>query len=565
MPDLFDSLLKQDIGHLRIIAEFWGLELDSKNADAAREKLTVSLLEPNLLTELIGSLSSEADSAITALVNAGGRIPWPTFTRKYGDIREAGAGRRDREKPHLKPASASEVLFYRGLLARAFFDTEKGPQEFAYIPDDLLALIKNVGATHASPLQKNEPLGRPASPGEKGREILAGDFILDDATTLLAALRMGKTLESDSELSDLQERAPALQNLFTTAKLVNQNIPQTDAVKNFLESPRKDALKMLQDSWAESESFNELKLMPSLVCEGEWTNQPHETREFLLNLLDAIPEGIWWSLNAFVRDVKQKYADFQRPAGDYDSWFIKRTPDGQYLRGFEHWDDVDGALVKYFITTILHWLGQVDLGFAEGSSQPTAFRISNLESRIPNIEDKKLHVSSQGKITAPRFTPRVVRYQLARFCEWEDDDGRVAAGSRYLPSGLLDHQRRIETNRDEYRYHITTNSLTKAKEQGLKAEHLLTLLAKHSDAGIPPTLVKALKRWEVNGTEARVQTQVILKVSRPEILEEMRKSKAAKYLGEVLSPTTVIVKSGAIQKVTDALTELGLLTEVVTD
>ncbi|HZM23073.1 MAG TPA: hypothetical protein VFC02_15090, partial [Anaerolineales bacterium] len=98
-----------------------------------------------------------------------------------------------------------------------------------------------------------------------------------------------------------------------------------------------------------------------------------------------------------------------------------------------------------------------------------------------------------------------------------------------------------------------------------KAEHLLSLLAKHSDAGIPPTLIKALKRWEVNGTEARVQTQVILKVSRPEILDEMRKSKAGKFLGEVLSPTSVIVKSGAIQNVMAALTELGLLTEVLQD
>lgn len=141
MPDLFDSLLKQDIGHLRIIAEFWGLELDSKNADAAREKLTVSLLDPKLLAELTDTLPPEADSAITYLVNVGGRIPWPTFTRKFGDIREAGAGKRDREKLHLKPASAAEVLYYRGMLARAFFDTEKGPQEFAYIPDDLLSLL----------------------------------------------------------------------------------------------------------------------------------------------------------------------------------------------------------------------------------------------------------------------------------------------------------------------------------------------------------------------------------------------------------------------------------------
>ena len=79
-----------------------------------------------------------------------------------------------------------------------------------------------------------------------------------------------------------------------------------------------EALALLQNAWIESETFNELRLMPGIVCEGEWKNQPQETREFLLNLLDAIPEGKWWSLNAFVRDIKQKYADFQRPAGDYD-------------------------------------------------------------------------------------------------------------------------------------------------------------------------------------------------------------------------------------------------------
>jgi hypothetical protein len=131
----------------------------------------------------------------------------------------------------------------------------------------------------------------------------------------------------------------------------------------------------------------------------------------------------------------------------------------------------------------------------------------------------------------------VVRYQVSRFCEWD------------------------EPKEDVYRYRISTNSLSQAKEQGLKVEHLLALLAKHSDAGVPPSLVKALKRWEVNGTEARVQSQVILKVSKPEVLEEMRKSRAAKFLGEVLSPTTVVVKGGAVQKVMEALMELGIVGE----
>lgn len=532
MPDLFESLLKQDFGHLRIIAELWGIELDSTGENAAREELTISLLEPQLLAELIDTLPPEADSAITELVNSGGRIPWPTFTRRYGEIREAGAGKRDREKLYLQPASVTETLYYRGLLARAFFETKKGPQEFAYIPDDLLALLDR-DEHEVAEAEPVETLGRAASPGERGQEIPASDAILDDATTLLAALRLG--------IDPPETRIPVevLRALLQSANLIKGAVPQPEPVKAFLESPRPDALRMLQSAWLESEAFNELRLMSGILCEGEWKNQPQETREFLLNLLDALPEGKWWSINAFIRDVKQKYADFQRPAGDYDSWFIKRASDGLFLRGFSNWDLVDGALVRFFITNILHWLGQVDLCTAETSGEVTSFRVTN--SPVTAKEDKKIHISSQGLISVPPLAPRAVRYQVSRFCDWE------------------------EIKNDVYRYRISTSSLARAREQGLKAEHLLALLARASDAGIPPSIAKALKRWEVNGTEARVQTQVILKVSKPEILEEMRKSKAAKFLGEVLSPTTVIVKGGAVQKVMEALTELGLLAEIADD
>jgi hypothetical protein len=256
-----------------------------------------------------------------------------------------------------------------------------------------------------------------------------------------------------------REQTPALQSLLTTAKLIKKNTVQAEAVKAFLEAPRKDALKILQDAWTESISFNELKLMPDIVCEGEWTNQPQETREFLLNLIDAIPEGKWWSLNSFVRDIKQKYADFQRPASDYDSWFIKRESDGQYLRGFSYWDQVDGALIKYFITNILHWLGQVDLSIAEGATEATSFRVrSNAEGQKSDVrpstfdEKGKISVSSNGKISVERLAPRVVRYQIARFCEWGEEKA------------------------DEFKYQITAESLKHAKEQGLKAEQLLALL-----------------------------------------------------------------------------------------
>ena len=92
---------------------------------------------------------------------------------------------------------------------------------------------------------------------------------------------------------------------------------------------------------------------------------------------------------------------------------------------------------------------------------------------------------------------------------------------------------------------------------------LLSLLAKNAAAEIPPAFVRSLKRWETNGTEARVEVQTILRLSRPEVLEELRKSRAGRFLGESLGPVTVVVKPGAQARVLAALAELGLLAEAV--
>ena len=119
----------------------------------------------------------------------------------------------------------------------------------------------------------------------------------------------------------------------------------------------------------------------------------------------------------------------------------------------------------------------------------------------------------------------------------------------------------MEPRSDEHRYLITPTSLERARGQSLNPEQLLPLLAKHSQSGIPPTLVKALKRWGAHGTEARLERQVILKVSSPEVLKGLRKSKAARFLGEALGPTAVIVNTGAQSKVLAALAELGYLAE----
>lgn len=541
MPTLEQSLQRADIGHLRIIAELWGLELESTGVESVLEELCASLLDLETVSETLEVLPADARSALNELAAADGKIEWTIFTRKYGEIREMGSGKRDRERPHLKPVSIAEVLYYRGLIAKAFFDTEKGAQEFAYIPEDLLEIIGGEGhdedAAAITPKRgrsQNEPLGRPATPIEKAFEIPATDHILDNATTYLAVLRIG------DEKSTLHLK-PDLQKLLETAGLIKDKGLHPEAVKKFLEVPRAEALEMLYNAWLDSTTFDELRLIPGIVCEGEWKNQPQVTRDFLTNLISDIPQGKWWSIPAFVKAVKEKYPDFQRPAGDYDSWFIRRESDGTYLRGFAYWDSVDGALVKYVIQT-LHWLGQADLASPEEDKEATAFRPAHGGAGDGSgSKDNKIITTSTGRITVPRLFSRAVRYQLARFSEWDEPRG------------------------DEYFYRISAESLKRASEQGLKAEQLLAMLVKYTNGSVPPALVKALKRWDANGSEARVESLHVLRVSRPEIMEEMRKSKAGKFLGELLSPTAVVVKSGAIHKVLAELAELGVLAEVISD
>lgn len=613
MPALAQTLPANDLGFLRIVASLWGIELNAPTPAEAALELAEAMLDAELMEEVIAALPDPAREALQTLFGASGRLPWVQFARRFGDIREMGPGKRDREQPHARPNSAAETLYYRALIGKAFFDTPSGAQEFAFLPDNLMQALEFIGfepgeapapgpepqpvsetptpvpepeytdlaepeyadieeivaedepesvviptvsarkppviTPPSSPpilaeLRENGALkggGRAATPAEKAHIRPANDHILDDLTTLLAALRLG------IDPPALAVPTPVLTGLLTATRLIIPSLNgrgaggeglQPEAVKTFLESPREAALASLVEAWQSSETFNELRLLPGLAFEGAWDNQPLVTREFLLNLLEPIPEGVWWSIPSFIRDIKQKYPDFQRPAGDYDTWFIKRLADGQYLRGFAHWDEVDGALIRYFLQ-LLHWLGQIDLAAPDETAIPTAFRITNHEVRTTNVETSKIVVASTGLITIPRLAPRSVRYQVARFCNWD-----------------------VSPTPDEYRYRVTPASLKRAAGQGLKASHLLSLLAKQMGGQIPPVFAKALQRWESNGAEARIETLTVLKVSKPEVLAELRASRAARFLGEIIGPTTVVIQAGAESKVLTALAELGLLAEV---
>jgi hypothetical protein len=552
MTDFIQSLQSRDLSYLRIVAGFWEVSLENLDARSALQRLAEAIEEPALVQEVVDSLPSEARAALDDLINQGGRLPWSVFTRNYGAVREMGPGRRDREQPYRNTSAPAEMLWYRALVGRAFFDTPNGPQEFAYIPENLLGRLPE--PVH----QAVPPLGRAASPAERGKPAPVSDSILDHSCTYLAALRLDlpETDLISQGIGAVFDEAPltpqTLRVLLGAAQLLDEHgNPASEPVRAFLEAPRADALVILARAWLHSPLINDLRLLPGKVFEGDWQNDALRARQAILDFISTIPRGSWWSLSAFVTDVRDRHADFQRPAGDYDSWYIRDTLSGEFLRGFSHWEAVDGALIRYVICGPMYWLGLVDLatpvpreGVSAGSLPVTAFRLTEwfdtiLSGGLPEglpVEDQLVLVGSDARLRVPALAPRAVRYQLARFGLWEAQKNGV------------------------YVYRITPASLARARQQGLQMGHLLGLLRRYAQA-FPPNLAKALERWNEVGSEARIQEAVVLRLASPELLQTLRASRAARFLGEPLGPAAVMIKPGAWRKVTEVLVELGYLSE----
>ncbi|HPC06582.1 MAG TPA: helicase-associated domain-containing protein [Anaerolineaceae bacterium] len=536
MPDLQKSFLHYDQGMLRILAEKWDVELDLGPSRQMLSRLIPRINTPEALHGMLAMLSEDARETLLRLAAAGGMQPWAEFTRNHGSLRVMGAAKRDRERPDRSPISITEQLYYCGLIAKDFLKTEGEPQEFVFIPDDFLPILK------PAPAAGSPSPGHPAVLPEKQHILPASSGLLDDACTFLAALRTG-LIPGQQKNAFLNADLTFLASLLHACEMVDaSSVPEPNNVRKFLESTRAESLLFLVQRWQESTSLNELRLLDHLVFEGNWVNSPQPAREFLVGMLRCVPTGIWWDLNSFIEHVKTEKPDFQRPAGDYDSWFIQRTSDGQYLRGFESWDDVDGGLIRYLITGPMHLLGLLDLA---GDEPKTAYAFkwtgwadALLDNRLPAIHEPQpghIHLNNNGMLLIDRTALRPLRYQLARFCDW------------------------LGLKENTYRYQISPAGLVNARKQGLQVSQLEALLHKHADSPLPPGILQAIQRWEKDGTTALIQSAAILRLDNPEVFEKLKRSRAGRQILEVLSPTVCTIRPGGVEAIRDALAELGYL------
>jgi len=549
MPSLEQSLLAHDLTLLRAIADQAGIELAAPNARAAAAELAAALKQPEtfelFLARVLNSLIPNLQSPVSSLLGSQGRYPVAAFIRKYGEIRPLGPAALTREQPWKNPATATEALYYNGLIGRSFMESDTGPQEFFYIPSDLVPLMPSFDSSPTvSAAQAVAPLEADAADAQ-----LASSILVDESVTLLAAVQRypGEMLTPD----DLSPYLHLPVFDFLTALLTELNCITADrkldpeVVKPLLQAARGEHLRTLCETWRESKAWNDLLRVPSIRPEpGAWLNDPVTARNFILKLCADLSVGEWRSLESFVDFVREHHPDFQRPAGDYDSWYIREAASGDYLRGFEHWEQVDGALVRFLLTGPMHWLGLTDV-----RSSPEAFRLTPIFSAFSGngsweISENPAQIlcKHDGTLIVSRNVNRFDRFQAARIGEWS------TVGQR-------------EAGNLSYEYRITGTSLETAAEQGITAKHILAFL-KRACEYVPDHIRDTIERWGEYGLEARAATILVLKLKDAELLEKlMRFAKTRRYLGEAIGDCAVEVKD--MEKLREAMLEMGLAVEVV--
>lgn len=556
MPEIRRCLKQHESFILEAITEKYQISTVHGGLFDKSELLAQYLLNQSVLKDVLESYPRRTIIALADLIQHQ-QIRSDLFFSKYGEIRVMGEARFKRERPDKLPENPSEALFYAGILFRGMFDEGNGLMEYVFIPSDMLPLLPKVESTLIPP----EPgagslIIRPAVPEETQWTIRGNDEILDISCLILASIRTGQDPTAIYPVYG-QMKTDFAKSLLQIADILDESEqPNVTTAQLFLQKDRIPALLQLFQVWQHAETFDELRAIDEIKIDSRFQYDPVALRAALLDILGMIRSSRWWSVSGFIAAVKSYHADFLRSQNENDSWLIRNTEQVDPTR----WENVEGIYLTALINGPLKWLGMVDLGYSEdqrGSedSLASAFRLNQIgiaflsaDSELNQLvfRDSKQYQEKQypaitidGRITVTRTVSRILRYHIARFCEWE------------------------KIQKELWRFRVTPVSLRKARESGLNVNAFIRMLKRNNEKSFPVKLEQAISKWDQDETQATIFEATLLTVTDPAWLDVLMSTRdAAHWVEQRLNANTVIIKSKGIEAVRRVLIEKsGILTE----
>ncbi|MCS7071025.1 MAG: hypothetical protein NZM00_05940, partial [Anaerolinea sp.] len=401
----------------------------------------------------------------------------------------------------------------------------------------------------------------------------ADTSLVDDLTTILAAI---SRYEHDPEINllalitteafaanllvSVQERLMFLLSIALGMNLIRYQdgrleINRADparTVSRWLSAPRPEQVRLLAEAWRTTDLYVDLARVPGLRVDaqaGTTEFYPAAARKNALAVMAAdLPDDGWWLVEDFVRLMYTRQRDFQRPNGDYQTWYIFDAATGEPLSGVANWDRVDGALLRFYVQMPMHWLGLVDLAVdAQGrpaarlNAYGRAFIKGGVFPRPPDTPEK-LVVEADGRISAGRRVSRADRYQVARFTTW----GGIVNGA--------------------YSYQLDADGIAIAQKQGIAIEQIESFL-RSAVGALPEPVAAFLETWRL-GAAATVTLErvTVLRTVSDQVLDALWEDPAIRrYFGARLGPTAVVVRAGQVARLRDALGKRGIQIEFIGD
>ena len=560
MKGLLATLNDYDPGMLPALAEAWGVASKSLADDEIIPQLQHAMLDPSVCERAWDNLDEPARAALQLLVSsAQQRMKIGQFERFYGKIRKLGRAQIEKEKPHQQGFSIAETLYYRGLIGEGFDKVGDNLIGFVYVPSDLIEALPLHKTSFENILEDedfpDDDLPRLEIIAEAQNVSQADTSIVDDMTTMLAFLQAnsaatdGTGLAADVVsalsphlLNDSEVRLDFLLGIGISANLITTQdgkaYPRRNEARDWLTLSRSDQIRQIALAWLESQTYRDLWQIPGLYPDDSgWSYDAAAARDAVMSLLaELATEQGWLSVNDLVEIIKTIEPDFQRPDGDYDSWYIRNAA-GEFLSGFESWDAVEGSLIEFYLVGPMYWLGLVDVG--DDVARLTAYGRAFLDmADWPQQQEPTfpIDVRSDGTLLASRRVNRFERFQLARFARWEQ-------------SG------------DPYVYRLDADSIQRADSQGINTQHIQAFVARQMDGKpLPLPITKLLRNWRDGAkTTISFESVTVLRTNSEEALDKIYDIPSyRRYLGARLGPMACVIRKEHWRELRSALGENGI-------
>ena len=572
MLDLHQTLSRYDLELLKVIANRWDVDLGTRDPKIAVDKLVPAMRDPAKLSGVWARLDEKPRQTLQTLLGSGGKMASAMFNRLFGEIRVMGADKLAREKPYLNPQSDAEALYYHGLIAIGQDTGKTGVQPVIYIPTDLIPLMPTNRTGYdlraPAPAAPIPPAGS-SGKAEPGGVRLADTALVDDMTTFMAWCQTHPVTPVDNNgyVTIAPEAQQALKPYFigqaSTARIALLLALSADlgigalqgdlwrmhpSAQTWFTQSRSDQARTLAEAWQKSVFYNDLLYVTQIKVEtsAQAPNDPLLARQAVVTFLELVPGDEWWSLDELIAEIKENEADFQRPAGNYNTWYIRDAQTNTYLNGFESWDKVEGNLLRFILLGVMNSLGLLDTAERGSLCRLTAYGRAFIgQGEWPRKSDDPvtLVIRKDGSTDLPREANRYTRFQLARFSEWISAGSGSGGGSG-----------------SPYTYRITAASLGMAREQQFVPDQVGAFLRQISADNVPEPVLRLIATWgQSRAQSATLERLIVLQTPTAELLRTIESTPdLRRYLSTPLGPNAVAVRADQWAALFTALQEHGI-------